>query len=238
MVDGVAATDLMSVMFSDTTALTSTRAWSPAPEPSGLEVLLRNMARRASPAGQLDALQQALRTPRATLRSVAEIARAAASAGPSLRPVAASSLTGPIGPHRRWSWAQVRLTDVKEIRLDLGGTVNDVVLTLITNGFRSLLESRGEEVPEDRVIRTMVPVSVRRRGEKGVYNNRVSAVFAGLPVGLVDPVQRLEQIRAEMDGVKQSKQAVAGDVLTSLSGFAPPLLLALGSRLVTHSRRD
>ena len=195
------------------------------------------MIRRASPAGQLDALQQGLRTPRETLRSLGEIARAAVSAGRTLRPVGASSLTGPIGPHRRWSWAKARLTDVKAVRVGLGGTVNDVVLALITNGFRELLESRGEEVAEDRVIRTMVPVSVRRRGEKGVYNNRVSAVFAGLPVGLIDPVQRLAQIRAEMDGVKQSKQAVAGDVLTSLSGFAPPLLLALGSRLVTLSPR-
>src|ERR1700704_545897 len=79
----------------------------------------------------------------------------------------------------------------------------------------------------------MVPVSVRRPGEKGVYNNRVSAVFAGLPVGLADPAERLDHIRTEMDGIKQSKQAVAGDVLTSLSGFAPPLLLALGSRLIT-----
>jgi hypothetical protein len=83
----------------------------------------------------------------------------------------------------------------------------------------------------------MVPVSVRRPGEKGAYNNRVSAVFAGLPVGLDDPVERLDRIRAEMDGVKESKQAVAGDVLSSLSGFAPPLLLALGSRLITLSPR-
>jgi WS/DGAT/MGAT family acyltransferase len=131
----------------------------------------------------------------------------------------------------------VRLSDVKAVRAELGGTVNDVVLTVITNGFRELLQSRGEPIAADRVIRTMVPVSVRRKGEKGVYNNRVSAVFAGLPVGLEQPTARLEQIRAEMDGVKQSKQAVAGDVLSSLSGFAPPLLLALGSRLVTVSPR-
>jgi diacylglycerol O-acyltransferase len=111
------------------------------------------------------------------------------------------------------------------------------VLTLITNGFRELLDERGEHVPEDRVVRTMVPVSVRAKGEKGVYNNRVSAVFASLPVGLTDPVRRLGSIRAEMDGIKESKQAVAGDVLTSMSGFAPPLLLALGSRLVTLSPR-
>jgi hypothetical protein len=83
----------------------------------------------------------------------------------------------------------------------------------------------------------MGPVSVRRRGERGVYNNRVSAVFARLPVGLDDPRERLAQIKGEMDGIKQTKQAVAGDVLSSLSGFAPPLLLALGSRLVTASPR-
>jgi diacylglycerol O-acyltransferase len=243
MVDGVAATDLMSVMFSDETASRDepaggpARSWTPQPEPTGIDVLLRTLVRRASPAGQIETIKQALRAPRETLRSIAEVARAAAAAGPSLRPVASSSLTGPIGPHRRWSWAEVRLADVKAVRSGLGGTVNDVVLTLITNGFRTLLESRGEAIEGDRVVRTMVPVSVRRRGEKGVYNNRVSAVFARLPVGLDDPVRRLAQIRAEMDGVKQSKQAVAGDVLSSLSGFAPPLLLALGSRLVTVSPR-
>ncbi len=237
MVDGVAATDLMSVMFSDTTATDSRREWAPPPEPSGLEVLIRTIGRRASPAGQVDALTRMLSTPRKTLHSLVEVARATIAASPSMRPVAASSLTGPIGPHRRWSWADARLADVKSVRAALGGTVNDVVLTLITGGFRELLQSRGEDVAEDRVIRTMVPVSVRRPGERGVYNNRVSAVFVGLPVGLVDPAQRLARIRAEMDGVKQSKQAVAGDVLTSLSGFAPPLLLALGSRLITLSPR-
>jgi diacylglycerol O-acyltransferase len=237
MVDGVAATDLMSVMFSDTIEASSTREWAPPPEPSGLELLARTIAHRASPRGQLQTLRQVLDAPLDTLRSLAEAVRASVAASPSMRPVGASSLTGPIGPHRRWSWADARLSDVKTVRNALGGTVNDVVLTLIANGFRELLLARGEEVGEDRVIRTMVPVSVRRKGERGVYNNRVSAVFAGLPVGLDDPAQRLAQIRAEMDGIKESKQAVAGDVLTSMSGFAPPLLLALGSRLVTLSPR-
>ena len=237
MVDGVAATDLMSVMFSDTTSTSTTRAWAPAPEPSGLEVLAQTVAHRLSPAGQLEWLRSRLRTPRETLHSLEEVLRATAAASPSMRPVAPSSLIGPIGPHRRWSWADVRLSDVKAVRANLGGTVNDVVLALIASGFRDLLQSRGEDVAAEDVIRTMVPVSVRRRGERGVYNNRVSAVFAGLPVGESDPVRRLARIRADMDGVKQSKQAVAGDVLTSLSGFAPPLLLALGSRLVTLSPR-
>jgi diacylglycerol O-acyltransferase len=237
MVDGVAATDLMSVMFSDESEGAAPVPWSAPPEPSGMEILVRSLTRLASPAGQLQSLQRAVTAPRETLRSLSELALAAGSASRTLRPVAASSLTGQIGPHRRWSWARARLSDVKLVRNGLGGTVNDVVLTLITNGFRALLESRGEEIADGQVVRTMVPVSVRARGEKGVYNNRVSAVFAALPVGLPDPAQRLASIRAEMDGIKESKQAVAGDVLSSLSGFAPPLLLALGSRLVTLSPR-
>jgi diacylglycerol O-acyltransferase / wax synthase len=240
MVDGVAATDLMSVMFSDETGRAPDhrpRRFSPPPEPSSVELLARTIAHKVSPAGQAQSLRRAIAAPGETLKTVAETARAAVAASSRMRPVASSSLTGPIGPHRRWSWADVRLTDVKTVRSSLGGTVNDVVLAIITNGFRELLESREEHPEPDAVVRTMVPVSVRRRGERGVYNNRVSAVFARLPVGLDDPRERLAQIKGEMDGIKQTKQAVAGDVLSSLSGFAPPLLLALGSRLVTASPR-
>jgi diacylglycerol O-acyltransferase / wax synthase len=60
-------------------------------------------------------------------------------------------------------------------------------------------------------------------------------MFAELPVGIADPAARLADVRAQMDGLKQSKQAIAGDVLTSLSGFAPPMLLALGGRLAARS---
>ena len=126
------------------------------------------------------------------------------------------------------------LSDVKEIRSALGGTINDVVLTSVAGGLRALLESRGESV-EGRAVRVLVPVSVRRPGEHGVYNNRVSAMVPTLPVGTEDPAERLQTVRAQMDSLKQSGQAVAGEVLTSLSGFAPPLLLALGGRAAARS---
>jgi diacylglycerol O-acyltransferase len=237
MVDGVAATDLMSVMFDDASGageVGTQSGWAPQPEPSSLELLVRGVTRKA-----LDPVAQARRAINAgpdLLRTATGTGRALAAAAAALRP-ATSSLTGPIGPHRAWSWAKVSLADVKQMRAAFGGTVNDVVLTVITNGFAALLAQRGEPLPADRVVRTMVPVSVRRPGEQGVYNNRVSAVFARLPVGMEDPVQRLTSIREQMDGVKASKQAVAGDVLAQLSGFAPPLLLALGSRAATRSAR-
>jgi WS/DGAT/MGAT family acyltransferase len=235
MVDGVSATDLMSVMFEDASRPATHAAWDPAPEPSGAELVLRTITRRTfDPSEQMRTVRAALRAPRASLAQGLDLLRGMASAANVLRPLGDSSLTGPVGPHRKWSTAHVRLGDVKLVRSALGGTVNDVVLAIVSGGLRELLESRGEPVA-DRTVRALVPVSVRRPGERGVYNNQVSGMFAELPVGIVDPVARLDAVRAQMDGLKQSKQAVAGDVLTSLSGFAPPLLLALGARLGARS---
>ncbi len=235
MVDGVAATDLMSVMFDEGSPPLEHDPWAPAPEPGDAELVMRTLTRRTfDPAEQLRSLRAAIRAPRATLSQAGELLGGLTSAASIMRPTGKSSLTGPVGPHRTWSCAQLELSDVAAVRAGIGGTVNDVVLTVVSGGLRDLLQSRGESV-EDRTIRALVPVSVRRPGERGVYNNRVSAMFAELPVGVSDPADRLNAVRVQMDGLKSSKQAVAGDVLTSLSGFAPPMLLALGTRLAARS---
>jgi WS/DGAT/MGAT family acyltransferase len=235
MVDGVSATDLMTVMFEGAGPAAAATKWQPEREPSGVEILARTITHRALlPSEQLHSVRAAVRAPRTTLREAFDVARGMTSAASIVRPPGRTSLTGPVGPHRTWSWAHVRLSDVKTVRAALGGTVNDVVLTIVAGGLRELLESRGEPVA-DRTIRALVPVSVRTPGEKGVYNNRVSAMFAELPVGITDPAARLASVRKQMDGLKQSKQAVAGDVLTSLSGFAPAMLLALGARVAARS---
>jgi WS/DGAT/MGAT family acyltransferase len=235
MVDGVSATDLMTVMFEESPPADVEDAWVPEPEPSGAELVLRTLGRQvSSPSEQLRVVRAATRRPRASLAKAGDLVKGMTSAAGLLRPLGSSSLVGPVGPHRTWSTASVHLSDVKTIRASLGGTVNDVVLAIAAGGLRDLLISRGEEV-DDRTVRALVPVSVRSPGERGTYNNRVSAMFAELPVGIADPVARLQTIRRQMDGLKQSKQAVAGDVLTSLSGFAPPMLLAMGGRLAARS---
>ncbi|MBV9311338.1 MAG: wax ester/triacylglycerol synthase family O-acyltransferase [Solirubrobacterales bacterium] len=235
MVDGVSATDLMTVMFDDSPEPADEQEWHPTPEPSSAELVVRTLTRQAStPSEQLRILRAAARRPRTTLVQAGDLLRGITSAAGLLAPLPSSSLTGSVGPHRAWSSTRVLLSDVRAIRSALGGTVNDVVLTVVAGGLRDLLAERAEKV-EGRSVRALVPVSVRAPGEQGVYNNRVSAMFAQLPVGTVDPVARLEAVRMQMDGLKRSKQAVAGDVLTSLSGFAPPLLLALGGRLAARS---
>ncbi len=69
----------------------------------------------------------------------------------------------------------------------------------------------------------------------GTFENKVSAMFAELPVNIDDPAERLHAITLQMDGLKDSKQALAGEALTSMSGFAPPMLLAMGMRLATRA---
>jgi WS/DGAT/MGAT family acyltransferase len=235
IVDGVSATDLMTVMFDEAPVPASEHRWQPVPEPSDAELVLRTLAHQAlTPSEQVRALRAAVRRPRASIALARDLVRGLTSAAGLLRPLGSSSLTGSVGPNRIWGTAYIHLGDVKAVRSALGGTVNDVVLTVVAGGLRDLLVGRDEEV-ERRTIRALVPVSVRRPGERGAYNNRVSAMFAELPVGIVDPAARLEHVREQMDGLKHSKQAVAGDVLTSLSGFAPPLLLALGGRLAARS---
>jgi len=64
--------------------------------------------------------------------------------------------------------------------------------------------------------------------------DKVSAMFADLPVGIEDPVRRLQAVTDQMAGLKESKEAIAGEALTALGGFAPPMLLALGMRLATR----
>jgi diacylglycerol O-acyltransferase / wax synthase len=120
------------------------------------------------------------------------------------------------------------------VRTELGGTVNDVVLASITAGFRALLEHRGEDL-SNRVVRTLVPVSVRADHERGTMNNRVSGMFPGLPVSIDDPAERLASISEQLSMLKSSKQAVAGDALVRFAGFAPPMLLAMGARLAART---
>jgi WS/DGAT/MGAT family acyltransferase len=231
MVDGVAGTDLIDVLLDRDRdpAVPAADAWAPAPSPGGPALLAR-------------ALGDNLLIPVAAARAVPGPGRLLQLGGEAAQgflrlsgvpvPPPRSSLNGPLGPHRRWAWARTRLADVKRVRAGLGGTVNDVVLACIAGGFRELLRARGEN--PDRVVRTLVPVSVRSPAEHGVYNNRVSAMFADLPVDVADPVERLHSIRSQMEDLKESHEAVAGEVLTSLSGFAPPLLLALGERVATR----
>ena len=130
-------------------------------------------------------------------------------------PDAASSLNGPIGPHRRYAWATTSVDDIKRgAQGRSAGTFNDVVLACITSGFRKLLLSHGEDGgPRGAHAGAGLGPPAGRLGVglgDGRLANRVSAMFAELPVDIADPVLRLHAVTEQMKDLKDSKQAVAG----------------------------
>jgi diacylglycerol O-acyltransferase len=82
----------------------------------------------------------------------------------------------------------------------------------------------------------MVPVSIRADIERGALGNRVAAMWVTLPVGITDPQQRLGKLSEAMEAVKRSGQAVGAEILTQLSGFAPPTIMAQAARLQARQR--
>jgi WS/DGAT/MGAT family acyltransferase len=236
MVDGVAGADLLAVVLDTEPDPEPCVAppWQPLPAPSDVELAARAIVDMATrPYEQFRAARALMRTPRRAVSRGVDLLQGFREMARVARPLAPSSLNGPIGPHRRWTWARASLADVKDVRRAFGGTVNDVVLTAVTGGFRDLLLKRGEPV-DDRVVRTLVPVSVRAADARGVLDNRVAAMFADLPVGIDDPLACLATLHDQLVELKESHEADAVEALSGLSEWSPPTLLAAAERFVAR----
>jgi len=233
MVDGISGADLYRVL----TAVAAEPARLPADgaatqPPSSVSLITDAAADMLSlPVRQARVLADAVADPGRTVRRAAGAVRAIARFTPSLVPAVESSLSGNIGMQRRYAWARASLDDVKAIKREFGGTVNDVVLAAIASGFRALLLSRGEQ-PEPHEVPSLVPVSVRARGDEGDLGNQVSATVADLPVHIADPVERLGAVRTELDSLKASNEAMIGRALAALGRYSP---YALSSWLVRRA---
>jgi WS/DGAT/MGAT family acyltransferase len=240
LVDGVSGVDIATVLFDlepDPPEPDPPPAWYPRPEPSGASLMADAVTDVAGL--PLDAARAVTRALRAPDRAGEEAARAvggiAAMASAAVSGAPSSPLNVRIGPHRRFAWVDADLGQFKAIKGALGGTVNDVVLSVVTGALRAHLLRRGRE-PSDLELKAMVPVSVRAEAERGALGNRVAAMYAPLPVYAGDPLERFRVIHAAMGDLKQSGQAVGAEVLTKLAGVAAPTVLDQAARLVARQR--
>ncbi|MGH2913772.1 MAG: WS/DGAT/MGAT family O-acyltransferase [Solirubrobacteraceae bacterium] len=241
LVDGVSGVDLATVLLDlerepspDDDGLVP---WRPHAEPSGAELVL---------AGAVGAINT---TAELALRALAAATRPGASVNllrdaleglgelvwAGLNPAPETPLNVPIGPHRRYAISRQRLADYKRVKDAFGGTVNDVVLTVVSGALAEWLRARGLRT-EGLEMRALVPVSVRRGDQRGMLGNRLTVMRGPLPVYIEDPVSRLHYIRAAMDGLKESKQAVGAATLAAVNNLAPPTILAQASRLNFSTR--
>lgn len=236
LVDGVSGVDITTVLFDlepepEEPPLRPPK-WAPRPEPTDLELLADALRERAtSPREMARGVRAALRGPRQILRGLGatgkmlEVARSAPH----------SRFNVEIGPHRRLAFVRADLDDFKAVKNAHGGTVNDVVLSVVAGALGNYLRARGDDT-DDLELRAMVPVSVRAAEEHGALGNRVSAMMAPLPVFSRDPVERLRLVTETMGDLKGSGQAVGAELLTRLTDFAPPTIASQAARLQPAQR--
>jgi diacylglycerol O-acyltransferase len=232
LVDGLSAIDIGQVLLDvDRDApVPESEEWQPKRAPGGAALVVQAVdeyLRR--PSSVVDAVRGAATDLRATAGRFSGVAGALLrTARSTLLPAPNSPLNVPVGKRRRVAVARADLADVKTIRRAHGGSVNDLLLTVITGALREWLLSRGEPVVGGTSVRALVPVSLQDVEARPA--SRVSSLLVDLPVGEPNPRVRLTRLSYAMGGIAQHGQSVGADSLIALTGFAPPTLHALGAR--------
>jgi diacylglycerol O-acyltransferase len=240
LVDGVSGVDLATVLF-DLLPVAPPQPeqepWQPRPEPTSTELLAAGIAGFAKTALNVaERTVVAATNPAAAvdaLRDVAEGLGEVVWAG--MNPAPETPLNVGIGPHRRYAVVRNELTDFRYVKSVLGGTVNDVVLTVVSGALARWLRSRGVRT-EGLELRALVPVSIRPPDAGNQLGNQIVLMRGPLPVYIRDPVARLRLVKQAMDGLKESKQAVGARVIADVQQLAPPTILAQASRMAFSTR--
>jgi diacylglycerol O-acyltransferase len=228
MIDGASGVQLVNILMDPTPKPARiepppTRPRSVPPNPllqvaSGLYDTARtqfDIARQAAVA--LAHPSRGLHEARATLGAIGTVARTLLAGAPH------TPFNGPLGKQRALAWARFSLNEVKGVKNRLGGTVNDVVLAVISGGLRRYLREHGVRVDRTE-LKAMVPVNVRSEHDQLRLGNRVSMMVAPLPVGITDPIERLRQVSAAMELLKNSGQVGQMERVVALTDLLPPPL--------------
>jgi len=240
VVDGVAGVDIATVLFDLQPVPEPAEpidSWIPDPEPPGAALAARGVEGLArAPLGLLERVERAIEHPDRALSRVGEALEGLGELGWALaNPAPEVPLNRAIGAHRQFEWVRCDLAGFKQVKNAFGGTVNDVVLAVVSGALRAWLHGRGVRT-EGLELRAQVPVSIRAPGQHGQLGNRLVAMRAPLPVYIEDPVARLHRVSESMGDVKRSKQAVGAEVISRFNDFAPPTLLAQAARINFSTR--
>ena len=132
-----------------------------------------------------------------------------------------STMNVPIGSTRQFASVPFELSEVKQVKQRLGGTVNDVVLATCAGALRTLLARRGEQL--DQPLRAMVPVNLRGEDHE-TLGNKVSSLFVELPIGESNRRRRYEATRVAAGELKSGSAALGAATIIGVSGVLPPVV--------------
>ena len=234
MVDGVSGVDLTMVLsdVSPTDKLPEppAEAWAPQPLPEPLSLLQEATQHRLGELNRTwtEAAFDALRPDVIADRTREMMSASSATLPVGATPAPRTVFNRPVGGDRGFAWAQFSFPTMRAVKSALGGTVNDVVLTVLAGGLGRYLRARGQDT-KGLELRAMCPVSMREADERGQLGNLVSNMIAPLYVGVDDPVERLGKERDGMNRLKEAGQAKAFYEMSQFGVRVPPLMAAMGA---------
>ena len=223
--DGIANVDLALALIDlepDAPADEPASEWTPRPAPLPNDLLteaLRNQM--AQPGRFARSMLDTMRDPRPAIDAVTNVGRTVANflAKPPPAP-----WNVPVSAHRRWVTASVPLKGVRTVRKRHAVSINDVVLAACSGALRTFLLDHGDTHIEHRVIKAMVPVSLRGKDQHGeTLGNLVSLIIVELPVDEPDPIVRLERIHAITSELKGSGLIDGAHRILDLADAITPL---------------
>ncbi|MEO8600973.1 MAG: wax ester/triacylglycerol synthase family O-acyltransferase [bacterium] len=238
MVDGVSSVDLLNVLLQlePSDEVHESPDWLPRPAPSSFDLAGEAVERVTHwPRALGSTVQQAVRDaqdPRSDLRARWRAFRD--MFGTTIRAVSSTPLNRPIGPHRRFDWHRMPLSEIKAVKNALGGTLNDVVLATVSGAVRSFLERHRVNV-DTLDFRVLAPVSVRSTDQRGTLGNHVSAWMVPMPLDEREPREALARISQTTGHLKESKEAMGAEMLSEVGEWTPSTLLSLASRMVMRA---
>jgi diacylglycerol O-acyltransferase len=240
MVDGISGIDLLTLLLSpsETGDIEPPPPWEPRRVPNAAELILAELRRRADmPFAVLRTVSRALAEPQKALSELGEKVDAftellgeAATSAPEM-PINPAQ----IGPHRRFDWARLDLRQVKDVKNQLGGTVNDVVLATLVGAMRRYLAGRGP-APSALDFRVMIPVNIRSQNERGVLGNRVAQMVAALPLAEDQPRRIYQRVVEVTQAAKHSHQIEATEMIEEFSDWTATAVLTQLVRFAARRR--
>ena len=216
--------------------------WLPAREPSSGRLIVDAFGDwLARPGQELQALRSTVVDVTTNSGELAQLGRRAAHMARRLtrRSAPTTPLNTTVSRHRRFTVASAPLADFRRLRARYDCDVNDVMLAVITGALRNWLLSRGEPVTSSMTVRAMAPTSVYPDADMassgpGQAISEVAPFLIDLPVGEGNPVVRLSQVAHATESHSAVTSLVDARTIVTLSGFPPPTLHAMGTRVATQ----
>lgn len=236
MVDGISGVDLIKIMFDispESVAPPKPEIFKeelPKKEPiqklfeSVLGGLQETTSRLMEMQGGLLYMASNLAKPE-TVETLPQIAQVLPSvvAPPPMLP-----FNGKCSGERRLAWSGFSFADARIIRNVLGGTVNDVVLTLLSEAVARYTKHHGQEIAK-KDMRFMVPVSLRQKEQRGALGNLISILPVEIPLDIETLPERFKYVNQKTALMKESKMAEGLMLFGALYGLVPaPLQNILG----------